>query len=75
MKRIDQAAYDMIKAELDGSFPGGQILTFNAANDGIGIPGRNPNLTMQLEAKVAEIFGDLKSGKITVSAEQGALIK
>ncbi len=75
MKRIDQAAYDMIKAELDGTFPGGDVLTFDATNDGIGIPETNPNLPMQLEAKVAEIFGDLKAGKITVSSEQGSLIK
>ena len=30
VKKIDQAAYDMIKANLDGTFPGGETLTFDA---------------------------------------------
>ena len=29
MKRIDNAAYDMIKASVDGNFPGGQTLFFD----------------------------------------------
>lgn len=75
MKRIDQAAYDMVMAEKDGKFPGGQILTFNAKNDGIGIPKENPNLDDDVEAKVAQVFSDIKDGKVTISAEQGNLIK
>jgi basic membrane protein A and related proteins len=75
MKRIDQAAYDMIAAELDGSFPGGQILMFNAANNGIGIPAENPNLSSATESKVADVFKKLVSGEIVVSDQQGGLIK
>ena len=75
MKRIDQAAYDMIAAELDGSFPGGQILTFNAANNGIGIPAENPNLSSATQSKVAEVYKKLVSGEIVVSDQQGGLIK
>ena len=75
MKYIDVAAYDMIQAELDGSFPGGQILTFDAANDGVGIPDDNPNLDSSVERKVADVFGKIASGEIVVSDEQGSLIK
>jgi len=75
MKKIDRAAYDMVKAEYDGKFPGGQTLTFDAKNDGVGIPEKNPNLSEETTSKVAEIFEKLKSGEITVSAEQGSLIK
>jgi basic membrane protein A len=75
MKRIDQAAYDMIKAELDGKFPGGEILTFSAVNNGVGIPANNPNLSADVQAKVAEVFNKLKDGSLVVSAEQGDLIK
>ncbi|MEW5784722.1 MAG: BMP family ABC transporter substrate-binding protein [Bacillota bacterium] len=75
MKYIDQAAFDMIKAELEGSFPGGQILTFSAANDGIGIPKTNPNLDDAVVEKVSAAFDGLKSGSITVSDVQGDLIK
>lgn len=75
MKRIDQAAYDMIKAKYEGNFPGGETLVFDATNDGVGIPESNPNLSAETMAKVDEVFNQLKSGDITVSSEQGDLFK
>jgi len=75
MKRIDTAAYDMIKAELGGSFPGGETLIFNAANNGVSIPAKNPNLDSSVESKVGDVFDLIKSGSIVVAAEQGSLIK
>ncbi|GIQ67247.1 BMP family ABC transporter substrate-binding protein [Xylanibacillus composti] len=75
MKKIDQVAYDMIKAELDGEFPGGEILTFDAKNDGVGIPVENPNLSDATVTQVDEIFAQIKAGEIVVSDEQGNLIK
>jgi len=75
MKRIDQAAFDMIRAELDGKFPGGETLVFNAANNGVGIPGNNPNLGDDVQKTASGIFAKLQAGEITVSAEQGDLIK
>lgn len=75
MKRVDQAAYSMVKALKEGEFPGGQTLTFNAKNNGIGIPQINPNLTNEIQAKVAEVLEKLQSGKIVVSDQQGSLIK
>lgn len=75
MKKIEQAAYDMIKAELNGEFPGGLILTFNAENNGVGIPAENPNLSEEVQKKVAEIYQKLQSGEITVDAQRGDLIK
>jgi basic membrane protein A len=75
MKKIGQAAYDMIQAELDGNFPGGQTLTFDATNDGVGIPEENPNLSAETVQTVKDIFEKVKSGEIQVSAEQGNLLK
>ena len=75
MKKIDQAAYDMVKANLDGKFPGGQTLDYNSANDGVGIPATNPNLSADVTAKVAEVLAKVKSGEIKVAGEQGTLIK
>ncbi|MGL6173013.1 MAG: BMP family ABC transporter substrate-binding protein, partial [Cellulosilyticaceae bacterium] len=37
VKKIDNAAFDMIQSELNGSFPGGQTLTFDAKNNGVGL--------------------------------------
>lgn len=75
LKRIDVAAYDMIKAETEGKFPGGQTLNFTAANNGVGVPAVNPNLSAEVQAKVSEIFAKLQAGEITVAAVQGSLIK
>ncbi|WP_054955260.1 BMP family lipoprotein [Paenibacillus dakarensis] len=75
VKKIDQAAYDMIKAETEGKFPGGQTLTFDASNDGIGLPEKNPNLSEETLKKVDEVFQKIKSGEVKVSGEQGDLIK
>ena len=75
MKRIDTAAYDMIKLEKEGKFPGGQTLVFDAKKDGVGIPAQNPNLSAEVSKKVADVLAQLKAGKITVAAEKGSLIK
>lgn len=75
MKKIDHAAFDMIKAEQDGKFPGGQTLVFDAKNDGVGIPVENPNLSADTVTKADELYQKLKSGEITVAGEQGSLIK
>ncbi len=75
MKKVDTAAFDMIKAELDGQFPGGQTLTFDAKTGGVGIPEENPNLSKETQNKVNEVFNQIKDGKITVSDKQGDLIK
>jgi len=75
MKKIDQVAFDMVQAELDGEFPGGEILTFNAANNGVGIPEDNPNLDNSVEKQVEKVFEAIQKGEIIVAAEQGSLIK
>ena len=75
MKRIDTAAFDMIKLEKEGNFPGGQTLVFDAKKEGVGIPAQNPNLSAEVSKKVAEVLAQLKAGKITVVAEKGNLLK
>lgn len=74
-KQIDKAAADMVRAETEGKFPGGKELMFNAENDGVGLPDENPNLSEETSAKVKEVYELIKSGEVTVSGEQGDLIK
>ncbi len=75
MKSVGVAAYDMVKAYNEGTFPGGQTLTFDASNDGVQIPDENPNLSQAaLDAYTAARQG-LIDGTIVVSSEQGDLIK
>lgn len=75
MKKIDVATFDIIKDELDGKFPGGQTLTFDVKNDGVGLPNENPNLTEETTKQVDEVYNKIKNGEITVQAEKGDLIK
>ena len=75
VKRVDQAAYAMIEALSANKFPGGQKLSFDAKSNGIGIPKENPNLDKDAQAKVDQVLDLLKKGKITVSNQQGDLIK
>ncbi|MBE4908669.1 BMP family ABC transporter substrate-binding protein [Bacillus luteolus] len=75
MKKLDQVAFDMVKAEIDGEFPGGETLTFDVTNNGVGIPEENPNLSEDTITQVKDVLEKIKSGDITVSAEQGNLLK
>ena len=69
IKKINEAAYQMIEAELNDKFPGGQTLKFDATNDGIGIPVENPNLSDETVAKVNEVLEAIKNGEIEVKTE------
>ena len=75
VKKIDTATYDVIKDELDGNFPGGQTLTFDVHNEGVGLPTENPNLSEETLTKVDEVYNKMKNGEIEVKAERGDLIK
>ena len=75
MKYIDQAVHDMIVAEHNGEFPGGQILTYSVANDGVGIPDTNANLGADSLKAMNETYDKIKAGEISVAAENdGSLI-
>jgi len=75
MKGIGVASYNMIKAEREGTFPGGQTLNLGAKENGVGIPAKNPNLSADVIKKVDAVVADLKAGKIKVAAERGSLLK
>jgi hypothetical protein len=75
VKCVDEASYDMVKSVKEGTFPGGKTLTFNAKNNGVGIPATNPNLKEDVISKVKEVFASLQSGKITVADKGDGLIR
>jgi basic membrane protein A len=75
MKYLDRASYDMITHELNGTFPGGEILRLDASSDGIGIPVENPNLSAEVMDEVAQVYAKLKSGEIVVAASADGLFK
>ena len=69
IKKVNESAYQMIEAELNNEFPGRQKLTFDASNDGIGIPAENPNLSDDTVTKVNEVLEAIKNGEIEVKTE------
>lgn len=74
MKGVDTATYDTIKNIIDNKFEGGKSITYNASNDGIGIPATNPNLSDDTTKKVNDVFAKLKDGSVKVQATEEGLI-
>lgn len=66
VKRVDVAAYDVAVDTLNGEFPGGQVLVFDLANNGVGLPETNPNLTETMLTTIAGYRDDILAGTITV---------
>ena len=69
VKKVNEAAYKMIQDELNGTFPGGQSLVFDAKNDAVGIPQENPNLSENTVTQVNEVLESIKNGEIVVNSE------
>ena len=69
VKKVEKASYNMVQAELNGEFPGGQTLILDAANGGVGIPAENPNLKEETVKKVNEVLEAIKNGEIEVKEE------
>ena len=67
VKGLATSVYDMLTARLEGRFPGGQEIMFNAANDGIGLPMNTSRFTNFSQADYDGIFAQLASGAVTVS--------
>lgn len=73
MKRIDVAAYDYIDKKINGTFPGGEIITLTLKDNGVGLPEENPNLTEDIITKVNEVKQGILDGKIAVPNTQETL--
>ena len=69
VKKVEKASYNMVQAELNGEFPGGQTLILDAANGGVGIPAENPNLSDSTVEKVKEVLEAIKNDEIVVKPE------
>lgn len=64
MKGLDVSVYDMIKAYYDGTFPGGQSLVFDAANNGVKLPMENSKFGKFTKAEYDTLFKSLAENKI-----------
>lgn len=68
IKFVDQATHDMIARKVDGTFPGGETLTYTIANNGVGIPAENPNLSEAAIEAVNNVYAEVKAGNIVVQS-------
>jgi basic membrane protein A len=75
MKRIDVAAYNYIDAQLNGKFPGGEMITLTLAEEGVGLPMENPNLAADVVSKVEEVKKEILDKTVTVPGTQEDLDK
>ena len=66
LKRVDTAAYDVAKMVYEDKFPGGQVITFELANKGVGIPEKNPNLDDATVTKIRDFEKKIIAKEITV---------
>ena len=67
IKYVDQATHDMIAAQVEGNFPGGQTITFTIANDGVGLPAENPNLSEKTIEAVNKVYEQVKNKEVVVN--------
>jgi basic membrane protein A len=71
LKRVDVAAHDVAVMAKNGQFPGGTVKVFSLANNGVGIPETNPNLSAAIVAQVKTFAQQVTSGARTVSEVPG----
>lgn len=69
MKNIDTAAFSVVKQASEGTFPGGQNLSFGIKEDGVGLAPYHDfdsKVPQAIKDAVAKATADIKAGTITV---------
>lgn len=66
MKRLDVAVKTQLEHWLNDEFKGGQVITMDFTQDGVGLPSENPNLTEETCNKLEEVKQSLRDGEIKV---------
>lgn len=70
MKRLDVAVSTELENWLNGDFNGGQIITMDFTQDGVGLPSENPNLTEETLIALEKVKEDMKTGKIQIPSTE-----
>jgi basic membrane protein A and related proteins len=66
VKRVDVAVYEVSKLTKEDKYPGGQVLSFNLEDGGVGIAPTTDNVTEESLAKVEEFKAKIINGEIIV---------
>lgn len=73
MKRMDNAVYKYIDAKVNNTFQGGETITLTVAEDGVGLPDKNPNLSEDTISKINETKQRIIDGSVTVPSSEDEL--
>ncbi len=71
-KGLGASVYNIIKQFYDGSFPGGQTLTFDASNDGVGLPMATSKFETFSQADYDAIYAKLVNKEIPITKDADA---
>lgn len=74
MKRLDVAVSTHLEYWLNDEFKGGQVITMDFQQEGVGLPTENPNLTESTLIELEKVKEDLAKGEIVVPSTQEELI-
>lgn len=66
LKMLSNSVYDGIKAYYDGSFPGGEIVSLNANDDGVGLPMDTSKFETFNKSDYDAIYAELLTGNISL---------
>ena len=73
MKRLDVAVATHLEHWLNGEFKGGEVITMDFQQDGVGLPAENPNLTEETKIQLEKVKELMKKGEIKVPSTQEEL--
>jgi basic membrane protein A len=65
VKKVDNAVFQTIQDEQEGSFSGGEDVVFDVASGGVGLGKISPQVTADVVSKVQSAQDDIAAGKIT----------
>ncbi len=69
VKRVDTSVFDSIKAVQDGTFKGGEDVTFNLANDGVALGTINAKVPQALLDEIDGVKQEIIDGTVTAPTE------
>jgi basic membrane protein A len=66
MKRVDEAVFRIIRSVTDGTWKGGQNVTFGLAEDGVGLGKINPDVPQEHRSMLEDIQRKILAGEIEI---------
>ena len=75
MKRLGLKASENIDDKINNKFKGGNVTIYSLADNGVGLPEKNPNLSDAIMTKINQVKKDIVDKKVVVPSTKEALDK